>query len=259
MLRAEASVNDRAIVARVAAAKPDFILSIDNMQVFGKELLATPVRGSVNFHNGLIERYRGVNIPSWAIFNGEAEHGVSWHYMNRSVDTGDVVAARRFMLTGKETALSLTLECIRVGIELFAEHLQSLLAGNRTRVDVAGARVYRHRDLPNDGYLDLRWSSAQIDRMLRATDFRPFPNPFCYARIRFPAGELIVNEAQPMAHTGTPVPGEIVAADDKLVLACGDAALDITAVMLSPEEEATVKNAVAALGLAAGQRAIRAS
>ena len=53
------SVNSSPIIERIAAANPDFVLSIDNYQLFGRELLALPRRSSVNFHNGLLDRYRG--------------------------------------------------------------------------------------------------------------------------------------------------------------------------------------------------------
>jgi methionyl-tRNA formyltransferase len=254
LLLQEASVNDPTCIAKVAAEGPDLILSIDNYQVFGEELLAVPLRGCVNFHNGPIERYRGVNIPSWSILNAETEHGVTWHYMERAVDAGAIAAARSFRLTGTETALSLTLDCIRVGTELFADRLGDIVAGVKTPLPPSAAPfLYRHSDKPNGGVLDLRRPAAEIDRMLRATDFRPLPNPFTYATLRLPRGDLIVNEASPVADNEHDRPGDVVVAEvEKLVVACADKLLAITAVMLAPDEEASIDEAVRRLEISAG-------
>jgi methionyl-tRNA formyltransferase len=195
-----------------------------------------------------------VHIPSWAIFNGETEHGVTWHYMDRRVDAGPSVAAVKFPLTGAETALALTLECIRAGIAAFAEGAARILSGDRGRaVPISAARCYRRHDLPNDGMLDLGWPAARIDRLLRAVDFRPLPNPLTYARLELARGMLIVNEARVVDDNRQHRPGTVVAAGDRLVVACADRLLELVAVMLRPDEEMSVTAAIEALGLEAGQ------
>lgn len=254
ILQPSSSINANEVVAAVAAESPDLVLSIDNFQIFGDALLATARGGCINFHNGPIDRYRGVNVPSWAIFNGEAAHGVTWHYMAPAVDSGPIAAERRFPLTGQETALSLTLECVRVGLLAFEEDLARILAGEQYPAPAERVPSYRRGQLPAGGALSLRSSAAEIDRLLRATDFRPLPNPFTYARLATPRGDLIVNEAKPVGSRARHVPGEVVSADGELVLACGDSLLSIEAVMLRPDESASIREAVEALDLHAGQR-----
>ena len=250
-----ASVNAPDVLSAVSAEQPDFIFSIDNFQLFGRELLGLARGGCINFHNGPIERYRGVHAPSWAIFNGETDFGISWHYMERAVDAGSIAAAVQFPLSGNETALTLTLQCIQAGIAAFEQHHERILRGDRQPApDIGNARVYRWNDLPNDGVLDLGATAAEIDRLLRATDFRPFPNTFTYARLRCERGDLLVNEARPLGPNSAHEPGGIVAAKGELIVACKDRLLSLSAVMLQPDETATVAEAVAALGLRAGQR-----
>jgi methionyl-tRNA formyltransferase len=254
ILQPSGSVNSAEVVAAIAARAPDVIFSIDNFQIFGAALLAAARDGCINFHNGPLERYRGVNVPSWAIFNGERTHGIAWHYMAPAVDAGPIAAERRFALTGAETALSLTLECVRVGLVAFEEDLPRILDGDRNPAPQGAARNYRRADLPDGGFLSLQSSTAHIDRLLRATDFRPWPNAFTYARLRTTKGELIVNEARAVGPIGHHAPGEIVRADGGLVVACTDGLLSLEAVMLRPDAPADIADAVAALDLRAGQR-----
>jgi methionyl-tRNA formyltransferase len=255
LLQPDAEVNADFVIAAIAAQRPDFIFSIDNFQLFGDALLSLPRAGCINFHNAPIERYRGVNAPSWAIFNDEKEHGITWHYMGRAVDAGAIAAEDRFALTGVETALSLTMECIDVGVSAFERALERILAGHRMPAPrMAQAKLYRRTDLPDGGVLNLKATAAHIGRLLRATDFRPFSNPFTYARLRCPRGDLIVNEVQPLGANTRHDPGEIVVADRELIAACADRLLSFTAVMLQPDETASVAEAIAGLRLRAGER-----
>lgn len=258
ILQPATSINSAEVVAAVAAEAPDLVFSIDNFQIFGAALLGSAREGCINFHNGPLDRYRGVNVPSWAIFNGEDAHGIAWHHMAPAVDAGPVVAERRFALTGQETALSLTLDCVREGLAAFQAELPRILSGERglSTPSGAAARNYRRADLPDSGFLDLRRSATHIDRLLRATDFRPWPNPFTYARLRTPHGELIVNEARAVGAIGQRAAGEIARADTELVVACADGLLSLDAVMLRPDEPVGVADAVEALRLHAGQRLI---
>ena len=255
LLQPQHGVNDSATLAAIADRRADFVLSVDNFQLFGAALLGMPIAGCINFHNAPIERYRGAHSPSWAIFNDEKTHGITWHYMERTVDAGPVVAEEHFTLTGTETALSLTVECVERGIRLFERDLAQILSGRPARMPAtANARLYRRTDLPHDGLLDPNMTAAQIDRLLRATDFRPFPNPFTYARLRCARGDLIVNEVTPLAPNNGHEPGTIVATAPELVLACRDRLLSLSAVMLEPNETSSAAEAVARLELRAGQR-----
>lgn len=249
------SVNSPEVVERLTEDAPDFIFSINNFQILKPSLLSIPKMGAINFHNGPIPEYRGVNAPSWAIWNDEDSHGVSWHYMESKVDLGDIAAEERFTLGGDETALSLTLRCIDVGVRLFKSRLSQILAGERTTIsECAQARYYSKRDLPNGGFLDLTWDYAKISRLLRATDFRPFPNSFTFAKLAINGHDLIINEIEPERPNTGHMPGTIVQAEGgTLTVACRDQLLRVTRVMSAPGVETSIAERIEALDLRPGQ------
>ena len=254
LLLHEGSVNDADTLARIASAKPSNILSIDNFQILGSELLQSAEKGCVNFHNAPLSTYRGVNAPSWALFNGETKHGVSWHTMEASVDTGSIIAGSEFDLSPAETALSLTVRCVEAGLEAFRENVNRIVsAGPGTPVDTSGSKLYRRSDLPNGGYLDPNWTHSAIDRMLRATDYRPYPNTFTYSKLRFGEWDLIVNSARGLG-ASTGAPGEILRTDDTIVMSCADQDLELSDVMIEPDREVSNGDAIRALGLTVGAR-----
>ena len=250
------SVNSSEVVARIGAKAPDFIFSINNFQILRPSLLNLPRDGAINFHNGPIPEYRGVNAPSWAIWNGEQAHGVSWHYMEPEVDRGDLAAAEEFPLTGAETAVALMLRCIEVGVNLFETELDNILNGQKMTVPARGkSRYYYRKQLPNGGILDLTWRYAKISRLLRATDFRPFPNPFTYAKVPINGAELIINELEIEGPNRGQRPGMVVRADgETLIVACHDQLLRVTRAMNARDIETSVGERIRTLGLRPGQQ-----
>lgn len=254
----EGSVNAPDVIERVTNDAPDFIFSINNFQILKPPLLSIPKIGAINFHNGPIPEYRGMNAPSWAIWNNEDSHGVSWHYMEPEVDLGDIAAQERFSLGDDETALSLTLRCIEVGVRLLESRLGQILSGERTPVSArAHARYYSNSDLPNGGFLDLNWDYAKISRLLRATDFRPFPNSFTFAKLAINGQDLIINEIETKHPNTAHMPGEVVQAEgEDLTVACQDQLVRVTRVMSAPGVETSVAERIETLELRPGQQLI---
>ncbi len=60
-------------LARLKRNRPDLRIAqpglLDQFAENGVEV------GAINFHDGPLPRYAGLNTPAWAIINGEAEHG----------------------------------------------------------------------------------------------------------------------------------------------------------------------------------------
>jgi len=50
--------------------------------------------GCLNFHAGKLPFYRGRNVINWAIINGEREIGITAHFMDEGIDTGDILLQR---------------------------------------------------------------------------------------------------------------------------------------------------------------------
>ena len=64
----------------------DWLLSIANLQIVPEVLLAK-AEGAVNFHDGPLPDYAGLNAPVWARLNGETKHGITWHLIENGGPT----------------------------------------------------------------------------------------------------------------------------------------------------------------------------
>jgi len=236
-------------IEAIKRLKPDLIFNIFSDIIFPKEILDIPTIGAINFHNGPLPFYRGYGhaVTFWSIFNGETEHGVTWHFMDQGIDTGDIIATRKFHIPHDETALGLNFTCIAEGKKLFEEILTNLLTDNYTRTPQIGpSSRYLSTSIPNDGYLDFSWPYHKIERFLRATDFRPYKNMFSYAKVKHTSRKFIVNTAIPYSLEAHDYQiGEVVGfSNNYLRVATKDSVLDITEAMYKEGFEVSIEDLV---------------
>jgi methionyl-tRNA formyltransferase len=214
--------------------KPDYLLSINNFFVIREDILSIPVKGTVNFHNSVPSGYHGLNIPSWVIINGEENHGAMWHFVERTIDTGQVIVFREFPVTKGETAASLMVKCIKNGIELFPELIKQLLDDNVTRIpQLKNSSYYGKNDLPvNKGYIDFKQNGREIDQLVRGLNYLPYNNSYLYAKIKNKDKEIIINSVEIETLNRTTVPGKIILINENSFhVECKDALVCVTDAM----------------------------
>ncbi|MEX1236318.1 MAG: MupA/Atu3671 family FMN-dependent luciferase-like monooxygenase [Roseovarius sp.] len=208
----------------------DWLLSIANLRIVPQEMLEWPARGAINFHDGPLPDYAGVNTPVWAILNGRAAHGVTWHHMTAGVDAGDILVARSFDMPRGVTAHALNARCYAEGLDSFGEVIDQLAsaAPRRAAQDLTGRQVFTRTDLPPAaGYLDLMGPAQAALALVRGLDFAGHANPVATARIHIGETPVQVGRAEP-AH-GVGAPGVVIAKGaDWLTVMCADGALRLS-------------------------------
>jgi len=226
--------NEETAVRMLEDLQPDLAFNINNLAILRRRMLAATAGGIVNFHNGPLPAYAGLNIPTWVIWNGEARHGVTWHFMNTGIDSGNILAQTNFPVRPDETASSLMFKCILEGTALFEDALDRVTTGDRSGTPQTGDRSYYGRhDVPNDGVLELGWDVATLDRFLRALDYWPYPNPVAYPRLRTSAGEIRIARATVLSSgvAAAATTGTVIEAADDIRLATRGGVLVIRSVV----------------------------
>jgi UDP-4-amino-4-deoxy-L-arabinose formyltransferase/UDP-glucuronic acid dehydrogenase (UDP-4-keto-hexauronic acid decarboxylating) len=178
-------VKDPALAERIRAEAVDLLLNIHSLFIIDPAVVSAPRIGSFNLHPGPLPEYAGLNVPSWALYNGETEHGVSLHWMEAGVDTGAVAYAARFPLSPTDTGLSVTSACVRQGLPLVDQLLDDASTSPSEipalPQDLTRRRVYG-RQPPDEGILDWRRPSRQVVDFVRAANYAPFPSPWGHPR-----------------------------------------------------------------------------
>ncbi|MDO6730123.1 LLM class flavin-dependent oxidoreductase [Marinovum sp. 2_MG-2023] len=227
-IRVEAPGRD--LGARLNGLACDWLLSIANLDILQADLLALPKRGAVNFHDGPLPRYAGLNAPVWALLQGEARHGITWHKIEGGVDEGDILVQRMFDVAPEDTALSLNLKCYAAAVESFAElltQLESPAPQSQTQ-DLAARSYFGLNDRPAAmGMLRLDHPAMDVARMVRALDHGGYLNPLTTAKLRIGDRLVVVSRAEVAPGSGSA--GTVLAVDPaNVTVACGEGAVRLS-------------------------------
>jgi natural product biosynthesis luciferase-like monooxygenase protein len=221
--------------AELAARPFDHLFAIAHLERVPDRILALPARSAINFHDGPLPEYAGLNVPAWAIIQGETRHGITWHVMTSAIDGGSILKQRFFDLAPDETSFSLNTKCFEAAIDSFAELVAELGAGTARMLpqDLRRRRLFeRHRRPPASCAIDWTRSAREIEALVRALDYGRYPNPLGRAKIlrggRGLLRGLLIDRAR-ASTTGSPAsspPGTVLACDAQEVwVATGDGAL----------------------------------
>ncbi len=169
---------------QLATIPVDLGLSVLYHQVLPGSIVGHPRCGFLNLHLAPLPHYRGCNICSHAIMNGETRFGVTLHRMDDKPDHGDVIAVRWFDIPPSATARDLMDLSEAEGYRLFCEMLPSILSNAlpaRAQQEIIErdgvvSRYYRRDSLSTNGAkrVDLAWPADRIFNHVRALDFPPF-------------------------------------------------------------------------------------
>ena len=69
----------------------DYLFAITHPEIIPDAVLQLPQVLSVNFHDGPLPLYAGLNTPAWALMNNEDKYGITWHKITPGVDEGDIL------------------------------------------------------------------------------------------------------------------------------------------------------------------------
>lgn len=220
----------------------DWLLSIANLDMIPDDVLALPTRGAVNFHDGPLPRYAGLNAPVWALINGEVEYGISWHMLSGGVDEGALVAQQFFDIAPDETTLTLNTKCYAAAIESFGTVIEKISHDTPvlTPQNLSQRSYFAKNDRPAAaGRLDFTQTARKITALVRALDHGTYWNPLTCPK--FEAGGLVWLTASATAENAASdhAPGTVLAVDsDSITVATATAPVTLRGLRTATGEKA---------------------
>ena len=115
----------------------DIWVSVHWDRLFTAEQLHIPKLGILNLHNSYLPWNKGAHPCTWAIID-QTPHGVTCHWLDEGVDTGDIYHQRKLDILEGETAHQLYQRTVHLEAEVFTESMTRILAGDRTRTPQKG-------------------------------------------------------------------------------------------------------------------------
>ncbi len=230
MGRGLAVSTDMADLPGLLAEGCDWLLSVANLRLIPAAVLALPRKGAINFHDGPLPAMAGLNTPTWAILNGHAQHGITWHLIAGGVDEGDILGQRLFDIAADETSATLNQKCYAAGLDGFGAVLDQMTHGLApVAQDLTQRRYYARDDRPAGlGRVDLHGPVARVMAVVRALDFGNYANPMGRAKLDLGDRVLLIGGVESV-DAAAAAPGTVIAADDdSLTVATTDGAVRLT-------------------------------
>lgn len=175
----ECLITEEAQLELISELTPDLIVAAGFQHIVPPDVLSIPNRGCINVHPGYLPHARGFNPNVWSIVE-ELPAGVTIHYMDEGVDTGDVISRSKvetsFADTGKDLYERLEIEMV----DLFIETWPEIRSGSIDPVEQGGEPASYHvkQDFIDLCEIDMneRVEVGEFLNRLRALTFPPYQN-----------------------------------------------------------------------------------
>jgi len=188
------NVNSSEFISIIAKYNCDLFVSMSFNQIFRSKFINLAKYKTINCHAGKLPFYRGRNILNWVLINDEKEFGITVHYVDEGIDTGDIILQRNFKITHQDNYKSLLekahIECANIlfdTILLFKKG--NVKAYKQTEVHPVG--FYCSARKLGDEILNWNQKSREVFNFVRAI-CRPGPS----ARAFIKKKEMKINKVE---------------------------------------------------------------
>lgn len=174
----EKNINELEFIEKIRALDIDLITSVNFEQILKKDIINLPKKGCINTHASLLPKYRGRAPLNWAILNGEKEVGVTVHYIEEGIDTGDIIIQEKIIVEDGDY-ISDVLEKIKSIYPYVVYKAITLIQKNKTEIikqDIKAGSYFGKRNA-EDGQIDFDNTGIEIFNMIRALS-KPYPGAF---------------------------------------------------------------------------------
>ncbi|MCD6672344.1 MAG: methionyl-tRNA formyltransferase [Burkholderiaceae bacterium] len=221
------TLRDPALHERLRALDADAMIVAAYGAILPAEVLAIPRHGCLNIHASLLPRWRGAAPIQRAIEAGDAETGVTIMQMDEGLDTGAMLLVARTPIGDDDTGGSVHDRLAALGARAIVDALAALQRGELVATPQPDEGVTYARKLTReDAAIDWTMPARSIGYRVRAFD----PAPGATARLDDAAGTTIKvwrAAVRPAAGGTLPAPGTVLDVPGRIVVACGDGAVEL--------------------------------
>ena len=177
------NINDEESIKRLKEFNPDVILVVAYGQILSNHILNIPKTGCINIHGSLLPKYRGAAPINRAVINGEKETGITFMFMNKKVDAGDIIFQEKIDISLDETCGELYYRLSALSAEALPKLLEKIKSGKIERISQDIKLVTFARKMnKEDGKIDWSDKGEKVYNLIRGTI--PFPGAFTYYKGR---------------------------------------------------------------------------
>ncbi|CAL4325615.1 methionyl-tRNA formyltransferase [Buchnera aphidicola] len=171
------TLNEKTTQKKILDFNADIMIVVAYGKIIPKEILTMFPKNCINIHASLLPRWRGATPIQSAILFGDQKTGISIIKMNEKIDTGNIIYSIECKISPIETAETLTLKLIKIGVKGLLETLNNI---NKNiifeRKQNEKYATFTEKIHKKDGLINWNRKASTLDRLIRAFN----PRPVCY-------------------------------------------------------------------------------
>ncbi len=229
------NIKTESAVDKIREINPYIIVVVAFGQILPQVILDIPALGCINVHASLLPKYRGAAPINYSIINGEEKTGVTTMYMDRGLDTGDMIISKSIDIEN-DNAEQLTNRLAVVGGEVLKETLELILQNKAPREKQSEAEVsYAPVMSKSFGIIEWKRYSKDILNLISGT----YPWPSAYTTYQGESWKIL--SAESSSNKSLFSPGTISeVTKDGIFVSTLDNDIKITELQLSGKKRLTV-------------------
>ena len=156
----------------------DYIISYLSPWIVPKNVLEKSNIAAINFHPAT-PNYPGTGCTNFALYEEAEEYGVTCHYMEPKVDTGKIIAVKRFPTTKNDNVSSLMKRTYNHQLILFYEIMGKIINNESIPVSTENwtRKAFTRSELNELSIIDPSMTKKEIKRRIKATSYKNY-QPF---------------------------------------------------------------------------------
>lgn len=158
----------------ILSLNADIIITCAYGQIIPESILNNPPLGCINVHASLLPRLRGGAPIHHAIIDGEEKTGVTIMYMDKKMDTGDIISTKEYIIKDTDNVGILHDKLSQIGKELLIETLPSIINKTNKRIPQNhDEATYAWNIKREEEHIDFNTSAREVYNKVRGLN--PWP------------------------------------------------------------------------------------
>lgn len=171
------NINSEEFLDTVSKYSADLFVSMSFNQIFKKRIIEYPPLKTINCHAGKLPFYRGRNILNWVLINDEKEFGITVHYCDEGIDTGDMILQDAYPITDEDDYGTLLERAYTGCADVLYRAVKQIQSGDvkvRKQDEIDPVGMYCGMRGPGDEIINWNSTSREMFNFVRAIS-RPGP------------------------------------------------------------------------------------
>ena len=207
-------LRDPAFLEQLASYQADLQVVVA-FRMLPEVVWAMPAIGTFNLHGSLLPQYRGAAPINWAIINGDTETGVTTFFIEKEIDTGQMIFQDYEPIYPDDTAGTVHDRLMERGANLVLKTVRAIEEGTYPRTPQPAAADLKPAPKLSRETTEINWnqSAHQIRNFVRGLS--PYPSAWTLinGKVFKVYGTSLANESPFAAE-----PGEAYSDNKKLIV-----------------------------------------